>query len=268
MPFVKMVGTGNDFIVMDNRSGWLAGSESNFFSGICRRRLSIGADGVILLERPQGADVRMRYFNRDGHEASMCGNGGRCLAWYARQINAVAFDAFSLEAADGRHRAQVDGSMVSLEMVRPRDFRPPSGILRPSDGIEGGFIDTGVPHFIIFVENAGAVDVAALAPFYRNHPAFSNGANVDFVQHVDDHRILVRTYERGVEGETLSCGTGCVASALVASRRLGVLSPVEAVTPGGFLNIRFDPSWEDVWLQGPVEKAFEGILDPLENPCP
>jgi diaminopimelate epimerase len=208
----------------------------------------------------------MRYYNRDGQEAAMCGNGGRCLAWYARRIGAVASDAFTLEAADGIHRVQLDKVSVSLEMVRPTDFRPPSGILRESDGTEGGFVNTGVPHFVVFVKDAAKVDMAISAPFYRNHPAFPGGTNVNFVQTVDGHRIRVRTFERGVEGETLSCGTGCVASALVAHRRLAIGSPVEVTTSGGVLTVRFDQSFENVWLQGPVEKAFEGVLElPMEN---
>ena len=246
LPFVKMTGTGNDFIFFDNRAGIFSGDESGFFRDICRRKLSVGADGVVLVERGRSAPVRMRYYNADGLEAAMCGNAGRCTARFAVDRGMVKRNEFTLEAADGLHEVSVLGDSVSIKMRPASGYQTDLGILREPEFEEGGFVDTGVPHYVIFVPDAERVSVRELAPYYRRHSAFSEGANVNFVQVLGPRRIRVRTFERGVEDETLSCGTGCAASALVASRLKGCVSPVAVETRGGELSVSFDREWRDM----------------------
>ena len=260
IPFTKMAGTGNDFIVFDNRSKLFSGRETKFFAEICRRRVSVGADGVLLLEEGERAPIRMEYFNSDGREAAMCGNGARCIGFFARWKKIVSSDAFPLEAADSVHRVRVEGNNVTLGMARPTGLRSGLNILREPGFTEGGYVNVGVPHYVIFVRDANRVDVENAGEYYRNHDVFSQGTNVNFVQLLEKNQIRVRTYERGVEGETLSCGTGCVASALFAARQYDYTSPVQVLTRGGELTVRFDEKWEEVSLTGRVEIAYEGVL--------
>jgi len=260
IPFTKMVGTGNDFIVFDNRSQIFTGKETEFFASICQRRISVGADGVILLEDGKSAEIRMRYFNSDGREASMCGNGARCIVFFARTKGIVDKNNFFLEASDGVHWVKVNEKSVTLKMSKPTEFRPNPGILREPEFIEGGFINTGVPHYVIFVKNIDQIPVEKIGRFYRNHQIFLHGTNVNFVELLGENRINVRTYERGVEKETLSCGTGSVASALLAANKYGYKSPVRVFTRGGELTVNFDEKWEEVFLTGKVKIAYEGFL--------
>lgn len=255
-----MAGTGNDFIVFDNRSKNFSGEESDFFIKICQRRVGVGADGVLLLDEGEAAPVRMRYFNRDGREAAMCGNGARCVGFFAWKKGMVDEKKFLLEASDGTHRVRVNGDEVTLSMVRPHGFHSGYDILREPEFVEGGFINTGVPHYVIFVEDVDAVDVDRLGPTYRNHDVFPEGANINFVQILGKSQIRVRTYERGVEKETLSCGTGCVASALITAKKYGTVSHIGVLTRGGELGVRFDEKWEKVSLTGRVKIVYEGIL--------
>jgi diaminopimelate epimerase len=265
IPFTKMSGTGNDFIVFDNRDGRLNGTESAFFAALCRRGISVGADGVILAERGGSAPVRMRYFNADGGEAALCANGARCTARFAVEKGFTADRRFALEATDGTHEVEVGPDEVRLRFAPPRDLRTPVGLTGDGRFREGGFIDTGVPHLVLFLDDPSALetlDVAAAAPFYRHHPAFPAGTNVNFVAAGGDGSIRVRTFERGVEAETLSCGTGCAASALIASREGLAESPVRVRTRGGSLLVEFDPGWRNVFLSGPAVVVFEGSLRP------
>jgi diaminopimelate epimerase len=265
IPFTKMAGTGNDFIVLDNRDGRFTGRECDFFAAICRRRLSVGADGVILLEKGEKAPVRMRYYNRDGREAEMCANGARCTAFFAVRKNLVHGSKFVLEASDGPHEAEVTADQVRLKLAVPRDFRSGMGIVRDKGFREGGFINTGVPHLVLFADDSmdmEQLDVDALALYYRRHPTFDRGTNVNFVKRTGTRTIRVRTFERGVEGETLSCGTGCVASALIASRTFGLESPILVETRGGGLSVEFNKNWMNILLTGPVRIVFEGVIFP------
>ena len=258
--FTKMAGTGNDFIVFDNRSKIFKGNEKSFFQKICRRRVSIGADGVLLLETGTRAPIRMRYYNSDGIEAPMCGNGARCIGFYAKEKKIVGEDRFDLEVSDSVHRLQVNGNMVTLSMAEPKDFRSGLNILKETGLQDGGYIDTGVPHFVIFTDRVIKIDVEKVAPFYRNHKVFAHGANIDFVEIKGRDHIHVRTYERGVEKETLSCGTGCVASALIASHKFKLNSPVNVSTSGGELLVYFDEKWKKIFLKAQVEIIYEGVL--------
>lgn len=264
--FTKMSGTGNDFIVFDNRSGFFTGKESEFFERICRRRISVGADGVLLVEGSESADIRMRYFNRDGRESTMCGNGARCVGFFAWEKKIVDKKAFRLEASDGVHMVDVLGEWVTLGMMKPRDFRFDLGILKEAEFTEGGFINTGVPHYVLFVDKLDVIDVTGMGSFYRSHEAFPEGTNVNFVQCMGKNRIRVRTYERGVEEETLSCGTGCVASAVIAAKRYGYDSAIAVMTRGGELTVGFDACFEEVSLAGLVEIVYEGELPLSREP--
>lgn len=260
IPFVKMNGTGNDFIVFDNRQGVFGGNEYPFFNAICQRRISIGADGVLLLENGADAPIRMRYFNADGYESTMCGNGARCMGFFAWMKNAVAESQFDLEAADGRHSVEIDEDIVTLGMVPPKGYIEQCGILQEPHLEDGGHLDTGVPHFMIFTSDLESVDVEHLGAHYRRHSFFAEGTNVNFVHVLDDDSIQVRTYERGVEAETLSCGTGCVASALITSKRKGLTSPIRVETRGGNLTVHFDDAWKKITLSGKVTVVYEGQI--------
>ena len=257
-----MTGTGNDFIVFDNRNGRWSGRERAFFASICRRHESIGADGVVLIERGGAASIRMRYYNRDGREAPMCGNAARCAALYAVRKGMVRSPSFVLEASDGAHPVRVAGRRTVTVRMRPAEgYGTGLGIVREPEFSEGGFIDTGVPHWVVFVPAAERVALSAVAPYYRHHPAFPEGANVNFVEVRGGNRIAVRTFERGVEDETLSCGTGCVASALIVSRTHGYSSPVRVETRGGILTVAFDEEWRSIDLTGSAEVVYEGVLE-------
>jgi diaminopimelate epimerase len=263
IPFTKMSGTGNDFIVFDNRKGQWTGQETAFFASICRRRFSAGADGVILADRGERAPVRMRYFNSDGKEAAMCANGARCTAFFALHKGFMHENSFTMETADGLHEVEVTGSSVRLEMGKPRDFRSGFRFDNRFGLREGGFLNTGVPHLVLFLDGPDGLDdlnVEKAAPFYRHHRLFPAGTNVNFVQKVSGNEIAVRTFERGVEAETLSCGTGCVASALIAYTVLSIRPPIKIKTRGGDLRVDFDGAWKDIHLTGPVSMVYEGSL--------
>ncbi len=255
-----MEGTGNDFIVFDNRDRIFTGNEAGFFSRICQRRFAVGADGVILIEKGQSHPVRMRYFNRDGYEAEMCGNGARCVACYVSKKGIVQEERFVLEASDGLHSVRIKNHVISLQMIEPKDYRSGFDILRESEFKEGGLINTGVPHYVIIVPDVALIDVRAVGKYYCHHKVFPEGANIDFVQFQRENRIRFRIYERGVEDETRSSGTGAVASALIASREFGCRSPVQVETCGGNLNIKFDSDWKTVFIEGPAFIAYEGML--------
>lgn len=259
--FTKMVGTGNDFIFIDNREKKWTGEEADLFVRICRRRTGIGADGVVLVEKGEKAPVRMRYFNRDGSKAAMCANSARCTAYYAFQNGFVESPKFLLETEEALHEVWVQGTLVKLRMAEPKDLRTDLGIVCHPEFKEIGFLNTGVPHLVLLANpetDLNEVDIETLGPYYRFHPMFKEGTNVNFVQVIQPDRIRVRTFERGVEEETLSCGTGCVASALLLSRQLQSTSPILVETKGGDLTVEFDPDWKAVYLTGEVSLVFEG----------
>ena len=212
--FGKYEGAGNDFVIIDNRERVFEPRPA-LVAALCDRRFGIGADGLMLLEEECGADFRMRYFNSDGPEATMCGNGGRCMALFARHAGVVG-ERMAFAAVDGLHRAEVlacgdDAGRIALGMTEPHGF---------AEAEEGYFVDTGSPHYVRFVEDVERVDVRGEGRRVRNLPAFAGtgGVNVNFVEVAGEGTLKVRTYERGVEDETLACGTGSVAAAVVASR--------------------------------------------------
>lgn len=272
--FTKMTGAGNDFIVLDNRDGKIPEQgRGPLFRSWCRRRLGVGADGVLLVEPPMGgvADFRMRYYNADGGEAEMCGNGARCIARFANLVGAAP-DRMAFEAEAGLLRATVSGEDVILDMRDPHSLR--RDVKLGLEEIEGGTVDTintGVPHAVAFVRGIEAVDVKALGARIRHHEALSPaGANANFAELLDTGRIAMRTYERGVEDETLACGTGAVAVALIAYLKKLASPPVEIVTSGGpVLKILFEDTEEaegggfsGVRLEGEARIVYEGELNP------
>lgn len=250
--FYKYHGTGNDFVMIDNRAGLPHASEQEI-KALCDRRFGIGGDGLIYLERSDEADFRMVYFNSDGRESTFCGNGGRCVVAFAKHLGVFAGNQTTFTARDGLHSAELTGGLVRLHM---RDVETLS---RNEYGFE---LFTGSPHLVMEEENIGEMDVKLEGAKIRYSPRYAaGGINVNFVQQMGD-RIFVRTYERGVEDETLSCGTGVTAAALVMAH-LGWPSPVSVKTPGGMLSVAFeteDPGFKEVYLTGPAVRVFEGEI--------
>ncbi len=265
IPFYKMHGAANDFILVDDRAGGFPANDREWIAAISNRRTGIGCEGVILIRPSQTADFQMRFFNPDGGEADMCGNGARCVARLACDLG-IAPESMSFESRAGRLQAEVRGETVCLRMTDPREWR----LSVPLD-IEGRrwtahHVNTGVPHAVLETRDLVDVDLPRLGPAIRHHAAFQPaGANVNFVQVVDGNRVRVRTYERGVEGETLACGTGMVASALVLARLGRVTLPVTLLPASGdTLEVQAQPagdSFTDVTLAGPAVHVFQGTVD-------
>jgi len=251
--FQKYQGAGNDFIIIDNRQFQLSLSIETV-ARLCNRRFGIGADGLMLLEDCPGYDFRMRYFNADGHEASMCGNGGRCITAFAHELGLFR-QSTRFIAVDGEHEATMSGPhSVKLKMCDVRGISPRQ---------EGYFLNTGSPHYVKLVEAPFQMNVFEEGKKIRYSSGFMpEGTNVDFI-HPTAERIETATYERGVEDETLACGTGCVASALtVALIRNDPQNTYALITKGGLLQVSFkqhpDHSFTDIWLQGPATFVFSG----------
>ena len=257
--FTKMNGTGNDFILFDNRTGLYKGDEEDFFKGLCQRKFSVGADGVLLVDGEKDGVIYMRYFNSDGKEADMCGNGARCVALFAKIKNIIQSNSFVLKARDGLHPVDVQEDRVKLRLNPTSEIKTGFNLIKEKGLEEGGYIEVGVPHYVIFTERLEEINLKEKAPYYRHHAVFSQGTNVNFVQY-SDNQIQVRTFERGVEDETLSCGTGCVASALIASRNFQIKSPITVITRGGELRVEFDAGFNEVFLMGPAEVVYEGVI--------
>jgi len=264
LKFTKMNGAGNDFVVLDNLDRTLdLGSGQIAF--LCDRHRGVGADGVLIVEPPaNGADFRMRYFNADGGEAEMCANGARCFARFASRITGKQ-GAISFETQAGLIRAESDGSSVRLQMSQPRDVILERTIHLPGRRVIAHSVNTGVPHAVVFVEEVEEIDVRALGAALRHHPDFApRGTNANFVQILGPQSIAIRTYERGVEDETLACGTGVVASALMLHEKHGATSPVSVKVHGGdTLVVSFTKDggvYSAVSLTGPADFVFDGQI--------
>jgi diaminopimelate epimerase len=263
--FSKLSGSGNDFILIDNRDGRVPKERlSETARRLCRRKFSVGADGFIALERSETADFRWQFFNADGSTAEMCGNGGRCAARFAAE-RGLAGERLCFETLAGTIRAEVRGSRVKLELPPPGAWEPDREIPLDSGSVRASSLHTGVPHAVVCVEDLEAVDVEGLGRRIRFHPLFRPaGTNADFIRRGEGNRILLRTYERGVEAETLACGTGAVAGACVASHRWALQSPVEVLTRGGeVLTVFFsrDPRtgrYGDLFLEGGTLWVYDG----------
>ena len=264
LKFVKMSGAGNDFVVADNRDGHFR-AEPSLIVRICDRRFGVGADGVLLVEPSKSADFFMRYYNADGSEAEMCGNGARCIArFYSERCGPTKRD-LTFETRAGLIEATVNGDHVRVRLSEPHDLRLRQTIQLASGQREYHFINTGVPHAVFFTDDANREMVGPVGATVRHHKDFApRGTNVDWVQLLGGNAIRVRTYERGVEAETLACGTGVVASGIIAHLVHAVPLPVRVtVQSGRTLEVGFVRQGErfrDVTLTGPAEYAFEGTL--------
>ena len=264
--FWKLEGAGNDFIGLDGRKGGL-GLNRGKIARLCDRRRGVGADGVLVVEKPKGriADYRMRYYNADGGEASMCGNGARCFALLARAVTARTGKSLRVETRAGLVVLQICGKDVRVSMTEPGLPRLRRTVVAAGRKVMLDCINTGVPHAVEFVRSLASVDIARVGRAIRSHSAFAPaGTNVNFVQIGQGGRIEVRTYERGVEGETLACGTGVVASSILASLRRGIRPPIRVRTRGGDLltvNFEFEAGRaKKVTLQGPARIVYTGEL--------
>lgn len=253
--FSKYQGAGNDFILIDNRSGFFDPHDVKTIESLCNRRTGIGADGLILLQNKQNFDFEMVYYNADGLPASMCGNGGRCIVAFARDLQIITTKTVFL-AVGGVHRAEIRGNQVKLQMA---------DVDRISRNGKDFILDTGSPHYVTVVDNLETIDVYREGKAIRNSSLFSEeGINVNFVQTEGDG-FYVRTYERGVEDETLACGTGATAVAIAmvhAQSKQGEID-IPVRVRGGRLRVSFNSTnnrYTDVYLYGPAEFVFEGTI--------
>src|SRR2546428_13023157 len=263
--FTKMDGAGNDFILIDNRAGDIH-LERSQIAHLCDLHRGIGADGILLLVKAANhADFRMRYFNADGGEAEMCGNGARCFARFANKV-AGAQPKISFETPAGVISAELVGDLVTLQMTEPTDLRLDIKFLVANENKTVHFINSGVPHVVIPVSGIDDVDVRREGAAIRYHKMFSpKGANVNFIEKRGANKIVIRTYERGVEDETLACGTGVVASALIFAATEDGNGPIGVLVRGGNeLHVGFEKTgtqFKNVTLTGPAEVVFESTID-------
>ena len=265
IPFYKMQGSGNDFILIDNRKGVLKGMNlKNLAVIVCHRNYSVGADGLIVIVPSKKADFKWRFFNADGSEAEMCGNGSRCAARFA-YLKKIAKKDMAFETLAGTIHAQVKNVTVKVQLPGASGLRMNIAVPLESGLRMGHFINTGVPHLVYLSKDLAGEDVERIGRTTRYHELFKPaGTNVNFIQIQGAHKLRIRTYERGVEGETLACGTGSVAAALVAGALGAVFSPVEVLTWGGEkLTVSFDriaDGFSGIYLEGGANVICEGNL--------
>ena len=255
LKFHKYQGTGNDFVVIDNRRGTFPKKDTKLVAGLCDRKFGIGADGLLLLEDDKMSDFSMVYFNADGAPGSMCGNGGRCLVAFAHHLGLIGSET-SFNAVDGLHHAGIKGEDVKLRMVDVHEIHQKKNHI---------FLNTGSPHHVQLVKNLKDFDVDREGRKLRYGLYGKTGSNINFVEPLEGNSFLVRTYERGVEAETLSCGTGVTAVAL-AMHKLGRTDSklVDIKTLGGDLSISFEPQgdgYANVFLIGPAKLVYKGEIE-------
>jgi diaminopimelate epimerase len=261
--FHKYQGAGNDFIIIDNRNNQFSSNETHFISNLCHRQFGIGADGLMLLSDAKGVDFEMKYYNSDGNEGTLCGNGGRCIVAFAHDSGIIKENA-DFNAADGRHTAVIikknqDNKIIRLKMCDVNEIE---------DKASWFFLDTGSPHYVMYVEDLEEFDVVGQGRSIRNNERFlSKGTNVNFISQ-KNNCLFVRTYERGVENETLSCGTGVTASAIVSAVRRKMPigeNEINVKTTGGFLKVQFErvdeTTFRNIWLEGPATFVFKGEIE-------
>ncbi|WP_298896973.1 diaminopimelate epimerase [uncultured Psychroserpens sp.] len=253
--FYKYQGTGNDFVIIDNRRQTFNKKDTKRIAFLCDRRFGIGADGLILLEDHESCDFKMVYFNADGNESSMCGNGGRCITAFANYLGVIENEA-TFEAIDGLHKAKIEDGLVSIQMQDVDDI----------DVHESHtFLDTGSPHHVQMTDSLSEFDVKTYGRQIRTSPPYNEaGSNVNFVSKNTDDNFSVRTYERGVEDETYSCGTGVTAVAL-AMNYIGETTKdmITLQTEGGILQVsfeRYENAYKNIWLIGPATLVFKGEI--------
>ena len=267
IPFWKMNGSGNDFIMVDNREGIFPDNDRTaLISRLCQRQTGVGADGIILLENDVEVDFVWRFYNADGSEAEMCGNGGRCAARFAF-LRDMAGARMTFRTLAGLIRAEIHQDQVKLELPPPVDFRREIVLKVGEETVTLDFINTGVPHAVLIVEDHEAARVREIGRLLRFHGQFQPaGTNVNFISVVDRQNLKIRTYERGVEAETLACGTGSVAACLVASARGLVDSPTRVETRSGekllVYYCRAGAGFSEVFLEGDAKIVYEGAIVP------
>jgi diaminopimelate epimerase len=261
--FLKMNGAGNDFVMLDNRKLALELS-GEAIAKVCDRHRGVGADGVLMVEpSANGAKFRMRYYNADGGEAEMCGNGARCFARFVNKLEGGTLAHVDFETMAGVISADFVGEQVRINMSPPHSLKLNRQLPVAGESLAVHSVNTGVPHAVVFVDDLETVDVVKLGAGLRYHEAFApKGTNANFVKLLGPGNIAIRTYERGVEGETLACGTGMVACALITHELHGYASPISVLVKGGdTLRIGFEKSGADyrnVTLHGPADFVFEG----------
>ena len=255
--FYKYQGTGNDFVIFDNRQGIFDNLTSKQVKHLCDRRFGIGGDGLMLLNTKTGYDFEMVYYNADGNASSMCGNGGRCLVKFAFHMGMHKY-TYKFVASDGEHEAEIDNNgIIRLKMKNVNKVEEHSSF---------AILNTGSPHFVKFASDIRNIDVVETGRDIRYSKQYAEeGINVNFVESTGEDSIYVRTYERGVEDETLSCGTGVTAAALVSAHNSRGFNRVEVKTPGGNLSVEYnkidDDNFENIWLCGPAELSFKGEIE-------
>lgn len=278
IPFMKFSGAGNDFVIINNLDNLVDSTDTNFVKKVCERRMSVGADGVLLVEKAYGigtgmsrlpeetadVDFRMRYFNADGGEVETCGNGARCIAKFA-YLNGIASEKMRFLTNAGIYEAEIVGDNVKVRMSDATDIRL-NVPLQLKDGVHTvGFANSGVPHVVFFVDDLEGTDVFDMGQQTRYHTDFKPaGTNANFIRIQSSERLDIRTYERGVEDETLACGTGSIASAIVSAALGKVTSPVSVKTASGVvLKIHFEMSGgepKNVYLEGDARVIYAGEL--------
>ncbi len=254
--FYKYQGTGNDFIMVDNRSLFFPKKDVQLIEKLCNRRFGIGADGLILLEPSENQDFKMVYYNADGNEGSMCGNGGRCLVAFAKQLGIIEEET-TFDAVDGLHFASIKNKIVSLKMIDVNNI---------IEEKTHSFLNTGSPHHVKFCNAVSEVNVKEEGAKIRyGSPYLKEGTNVNFVEIINDDTFKVRTYERGVEDETLACGTGVTAVAIAAHKtQKTIKNSINIEVLGGNLEVSFQnegSNYTNVFLKGPAKFVFEGDIE-------
>jgi len=255
--FYKYNGAGNDFVMLDNREEWFDWDNKEIIAHLCDRKFGVGADGIILLQNHPQHAFEMLYANSDGSRGSMCGNGGRCIVAFAQQLGIIkGGEMTEFMGPDGVHEGVLTGpGNVQLDMIDVKNIEEKNGLT---------FVHTGTPHHIQYVPNLLQFPIVKEAQKFRDRCGQEEGVNVNYVEQIDG-QWHVRTYERGVEDETLACGTGATATALALAQQKGATSPVAIHMPGGVLTISFDYSPENgftnVWLEGPATFVFEGNME-------
>lgn len=261
---MKLTGCGNDFVLVDLRKKSLPASPSTLARAWCDRKRGIGADGLLLVLPSRKGTARMRIFNSDGSEADMCGNGLRCVVWYLHTQNGRDHKEISVDTRAGLMRARiVEGDQVRVTLSRPKNLHLGQKLKIAGKSYQVHSVNSGVPHAVLLTSQLEKADLAHLGPAIRHHKAFKPaGTNVNLLRIESPHRIEIRTFERGVEGETLACGTGAVASVLIGTALGRLQPPVQVKTAGGeSLRVGFTQNrkpWEGLYLEGPARILFEG----------
>ncbi len=255
LEFYKYQGTGNDFVLIDNRISFFPKDNHIIINRLCDRHFGVGADGLILLENDEDTDFKMVYFNADGNESTMCGNGGRCIVAFANKLGVIK-NKTTFNATDGLHYATINNGIISLQMIDVNEVEQKNGYV---------FTDTGSPHHVELVNNIDSYDVFNKGRQIRNDIYGTEGSNVNFVEQINSNSFRIRTYERGVENETLACGTGATAAAIAMhNMRKTKDKNINIKVEGGQLSISFDveeQSYKNVFLTGPAQFVFKGQIE-------